>query len=78
MAGSIDGGKRAAATNKKLYGSDYYNRIGALGGKVGRTGGFYADRERASKAGKLGGIISRRKNKLTPQEIKQLKEEYGN
>jgi hypothetical protein len=60
MAGTKEGGARAAATNKAKYGSDFYARIGSSGGKVGRTGGFYANRDLARKAGAMGGRISRR------------------
>jgi general stress protein YciG len=60
MAGTRDGGKAAASTNKKRYGSDFYRRIGAKGGALGRTGGFYANRELARKAGAKGGTKSRR------------------
>jgi general stress protein YciG len=34
--------------------------IGSRGGKNGTTGGFYANRELASEAGRKGGRISRR------------------
>lgn len=60
MAGTTVGGAKAAATNKKKYGKDFYARIGAMGGKLGRTGGFYANRELARIAGARGGRISRR------------------
>jgi general stress protein YciG len=60
MAGTIEGGKAAAETNKKKYGADFYARIGAKGGKLGKTGGFYANRELARLAGAKGGKISRR------------------
>lgn len=60
MAGTQAGGAKAAATNKKKYGKDFYARIGAMGGKLGRTGGFYANRELAREAGRRGGRISRR------------------
>lgn len=60
MAGTVDGGKAAAVTNRSKYGADFYAKIGALGGKKGRTGGFYANRELARLAGKKGGTISRR------------------
>jgi general stress protein YciG len=60
MAGTAQGGKKAAATNKAKYGKDFYARIGQMGGKIGRTGGFYANRELARKAGRIGGRISRR------------------
>ena len=72
MAGNIDGGKAAAKRNMELYGSDFYARIGAMGGVKGRTGGFASNkvgtdgltgRQRAAKAGKEGGRISRRGKK---------------
>ena len=60
MAGTKPGGKLAAKTNKKRYGADFYARIGQMGGKRGHTGGFYANRELARKAGRKGGLKSRR------------------
>ena len=63
MAGTKAGGQDAAATNKKKYGSDFYAKIGSKGGKLGKTGGFYANRELARKAGAKGGRISRRTKK---------------
>ena len=60
MAGTKAGGEAAAATNKAKYGADFYARIGAKGGKRGRTGGFFANRELARIAGRKGGMISRR------------------
>ena len=60
MAGTLDGGKQAAKTNKELYGSDFYKRIGAKGGKKGTTGGFAANRELAREAGRKGGLKSKR------------------
>ena len=60
MSGTIAGGKAAAATNKAKYGKDFYAKIGAKGGTLGHTGGFYANRELARKAGAKGGRISRR------------------
>lgn len=69
MAGTKEGAARAAATMKAKYGSDYYQQIGAKGGKNGRTGGFAAveagvdgltGRERARMFGAVGGRISRR------------------
>lgn len=64
MAGTIAGGKAAAKTNKQKYGSDFYAKIGAKGGKLGRTGGFYANRELARRAGAIGGTVSRRTKKI--------------
>jgi hypothetical protein len=78
MAGTVAGGKAAAATNKekydasymKLYGMTFYQYNGHLGGKKGRTGGFYANRDLARLAGAKGGRISRRG--------KAIKEANGN
>lgn len=59
MAGTVEGGKLAAEKNKKND-PDFYKKIGAMGGRKGRTGGFYANRELASTAGRIGGMKSRR------------------
>lgn len=64
MAGNKPGGQLAAKTNMKKYGADFYARIGAMGGKKGRTGGFFANRELAREAGRKGGRISRRTKKV--------------
>ena len=60
MAGTKAGGKAAASTNKTKYGGDFYAKIGAKGGKLGRTGGFASNRELARTAGAKGGAKSRR------------------
>ncbi len=60
MPGTKAGGVKAAKSNKRKYGEDFYKKIGALGGKLGRTGGFFANRELASEAGRIGGLKSRR------------------
>lgn len=71
MAGSMEGGRAAAATNKRKYGPDFYAKIGREGGKLGRTGGFASTlvgtdgltgRERACEAGVVGGRKSRRRH----------------
>jgi hypothetical protein len=65
MAGTARGGRLAAEKNKKKHGSDFYKRIGAMGGRNGRTGGFAAGeegRKRASYWGQVGGSISRRRS----------------
>jgi hypothetical protein len=64
MAGTKAGGKAAATTNKSKYGKDFYAKIGAMGGKKGHTGGFYANRELARIAGARGGRVSRRVKKV--------------
>jgi uncharacterized protein len=60
MAGTVKGGQKAASTNKKRYGKDFYAAIGAKGGRKGSTGGFYANRDLARK----GGRKSRRTKKV--------------
>lgn len=69
MAGTVSGGKAAAATNKRKYGSNFYAEI-ALKAQAAykakpkaerKPRGFAANRELAKQAGKLGGTISRRK-----------------
>lgn len=63
MAGTTHGGKLAAKRNYEKYGRDFYKSIGAKGGKNGRTGGFYNNPELASRAGAIGGRISKRTKK---------------
>lgn len=80
MTGTKIGGLAAAATNKKKYGADFYARIGASGGKVGRTGGFYANRDLARKAGAKGGRIGTRKGiangeGLSSKSLRKYKEQ---
>lgn len=60
MAGTKAGGIKAAKTNLKKYGLDFYKRIGSKGGRNGHTGGFAANPALASIAGRKGGRISRR------------------
>lgn len=76
----MEGGKKAAATNKERYGKDWYARIGRTGGKNGHTGGFAANPALAKIAGAKGGKISKRgkaKHVVIPHidedEFEQLK-----
>lgn len=62
MAGNVKGGKLAAQKNL-ANDPDFYKKIGAKGGKNGHTGGFFKDRELASRAGRIGGTISKRRKK---------------
>ena len=73
MAGTTTGGIRAALTNKQRHGWDFYAKIGRIGGKRGKTGGFASKkigpdgltgRQRAEIAGAKGGKISRRTAKV--------------
>ena len=59
MAGTIEGGKKAAAKNLAKN-PNFYAEIGAIGGKNGNTGGFAANPELARIAGAKGGKKSRR------------------
>ena len=70
MSGTVKGGKKAAQTNIKLHGKDFYKEIGRKGGKRSSTGGFASQKvgldgltglERARIAGAKGGRKSRRK-----------------
>lgn len=60
MAGTKEGGKKAAITNMKKYGKDFYRNNGRKGGQNGHTGGFAANPELAKIAGAKGGRISKR------------------
>lgn len=60
MAGTTEGGLKAAATVKAKFGTEFYREIGRLGGKNGHTGGFAANPELAREAGRKGGHISKR------------------
>ena len=69
MGGSLEGGRKAAITNKKKYGKSFYSEIGKKGGKLGTTGGFASNkvgadgltgRQRASTAGTVGSRKGRR------------------
>ncbi len=68
MAGTSTGGREAAKKNVNRYGKDFYARIGAMGGRKGKTGGFAAGeagRERARRYGAMGGKKSRRRTAST-------------
>ena len=61
MSGSRSGGLKAAETNKQKYGSDWYKKIGKLGGKACVPKGFARmDVEKIKNAGRKGGTISKR------------------
>lgn len=72
MAGTISGGRKAAATNKKRHGKNFYATIGAMGGKKSTGGGFASGKtcycniiiephSHARCAGVKGGLTSSRK-----------------
>lgn len=63
MARTMSGSAKAVRTTKLKHGAGFYAEIGTIGGRKGRTGGFFANRELASRAGKIGGRISRPRTK---------------
>lgn len=63
MAGTVEGGKKAAAKNL-ANDPDFYRKIGAKGGKATGYKGFATNRELARIAGAKGGRISRRRKVL--------------
>ena len=60
MAGTKEGGRKAAQTNMLRHGKNFYREIGSMGGKNGHTGGFASNPELAKIAGAKGGRMSRR------------------
>lgn len=70
MAGTKEGGLRAAESNKAKYGEDFYAKIGAKGGKKGRTGGFYQNRDLARLVGSIGGKKSSRRGVKNGQGVR--------
>lgn len=81
MSGTKESGRKAAIANKERHGNDFYRKIGAVGGRVGRTGGFYANRELARIAGRKGGRLSKRgvdgaKRPLTVGELVKAHEQF--
>lgn len=60
MAGTYEGGKKAASTNKEKYGAEFYAKIGAIGGKKTGMKGFALNPELARIAGAKGGRKSKR------------------
>lgn len=56
------GGLKTAMTNKKNQGSDFYKKLGKLGGLAKVPKGFAVNRELAAKSGRLGG--SRKKKRI--------------
>lgn len=83
MAGNRIGGLKAAETNKRLYGKDWYARIGKIGGRNGHSGGFSSTEvgkdgltgpERAKKCGAIGGLKSKRGPAKSKEEDVQKEE----
>lgn len=84
MAATRSGGIKAAHTNKKLYGDDFYVKIGAIGGEKSRGGGFTKKTRLAQIAGKVGGMggwnnipkVQQMKLRAEINKIKGYKDDY--
>lgn len=90
MPGTKIGGQKAAATNKRKHGSDFYSRIGRKGGLKSHpeTRPFTLNPELAKRAGHNGGTKSRRgpskkhggnvyRLLLTDEQIARIKQELA-
>lgn len=60
MTGTKSGGLKCRDTNYKKYGKDFYRNMGRKGGLVCGRKGFAVNPELAKKAGRIGGLKSRR------------------
>lgn len=55
MAGTREGGIKAAKAAKKRYGRGHHKEIGAVGGNAGKGGGYLEGHpRRAKRIGKIG------------------------
>lgn len=81
MSGNKIGGLKTAKVNVKKYGKDFYKRIGAIGGRKSRGGGFASDKigkdgltghERARFAGMVGGKATRTSHKASVEAKKRI------
>lgn len=55
MSGNVKGGKLTAKIVKAKYGKDFYRKLGQIGGKKSRGGGFTGRPDLAQVAGSKGG-----------------------
>jgi general stress protein YciG len=76
MSGTKAGGLRAAAKNVAKD-PNFYAKIGAKGGRNGKTGGFAANPELARIAGAKGGRISRRKKVVTTVQDDSTQDDFA-
>lgn len=77
MAGTLEGGRKAAATKQNSAGCRLFCANRRKGGRRGHTGGFSAlSREELSKLGAKGGKKSRRGKSLTEEAKAAIYEDY--
>lgn len=75
MAGTKAGAKKASETMKKKYGSNWYCKIGSIGGKAHVDKGFACmPFEKRSEAGRKGGLKSKRGKKYDDRLIDSINE----
>lgn len=60
MSGTKAGGIKAREANYSRHGKDFYKKIGARGGIKKVKKGFALNPDLARKAGRIGGLLSRR------------------
>lgn len=60
MSGTVAGGLKAKKTIIERHGSDWYRKIGRIGGRNGHVKGFAVNPELAKRAGSIGGKLSKR------------------
>lgn len=67
MSGTLEGGRKAAATNKAKYGKEFYSNIGRKGGSKSHpeTRPFALNPELAKRCGRNGGKKSKRSGRAT-------------
>lgn len=68
MAGTREGGLKAAKANKERHGADFYKRLGQRGGAAGHTGGFAGNSELARELGRKGGLARAEKYKKLKED----------
>lgn len=87
MAGTVQGGIKARATNYERHGRDFYREIGRKGGSKSSSGGFASQKvgkdgltgqQRAQIAGKKGGLKSKRTGVRNGEGKKREKVEDSN
>lgn len=71
MPGTKAGGIKAADTNYLRHGSDFYKKIGSIGGRNGTTGGF------ASAKMGADGLTGRERARLVGSKGRKLSAPYS-